>query len=92
VTSHRKEDKMGHIRIKDILKNAQNELMQRNVWIDTSLETALNREIRAECLLELAEVFDCGSVGGYSEGQRKNNENRNPTVEERIKFLQKKYK
>lgn len=39
-------------------------------WMESgSIERVLEYKIRAEALIELVEIEECGSVGGYDKGQ-----------------------
>ncbi len=51
--------------IKLILKEAQNDLQQSQIWIETSLEVAVQREHSAKALIEILEVYYCGAIGGF---------------------------
>ncbi len=57
-----------------ILNAIADELGMSSQWLPSnrvgSLESATAHLHRAETLIELLEVHDCGSVGGFDKGQR----------------------
>jgi len=54
-----------------VLDAAASELASVKQWADMeSYDHALHHYTRAEMLLELIEVEDCGSVGGFDKGQK----------------------
>ena len=51
-------------------------------------DVVLKDMIKAEAIIEIVEVEDCGSIGGFSDGMDKL---ANHTVEQRVDFLYNKY-
>ena len=53
-----------------ILKRIKEELQMLEQWREgDNLNFALDHQTRAIALIELLEVHDCGSVGGFAPGQ-----------------------
>ena len=80
---------MGHIRIKQLLESALEELDLVIQWSEPpffDFASGARYMARAEAIIELVEVWDCGSTGGYSDGQPETN-----NLFERWLWLAKKY-
>ena len=58
------------ITIKDVLMEAGDNLCMVLQWSNPlAISSQLKYYHKAECLVEMAEVMDCGSVGGFGSGQ-----------------------
>lgn len=87
---------MSSILVSGILATADNELENAKSLIGDLSEDmhdpvafagmALKHFRSAQTLIELVEVYDCGSVGGFSVGQKKNH-----LLRDRLDFLIDKY-
>ena len=63
------------IKVSTILEAAHDNLSSRNQWLEMAdLGRALRYDQMAESLIELLEVYHCGSVGGFGVYKGKNQE------------------
>jgi hypothetical protein len=70
-----------------IVRLIENELANRQQWLDmNSLSRALEYENRALALIELLEVHNCGSIGGFDRGQQLKQSDK-PSILERWEWL-----
>lgn len=70
-----------------VLAMIQEHLKCRDQWLAMHcLDSACEYERKAEGLIELIEVVNCGSVGGHDEGQPQAN-----NVDDRFAWLRRKY-
>lgn len=70
---------LASIRVKTILDTAFEELQMTEQWLRARnpewASSYVQHINRAEALIELVEVFDCGSVGGFGKGQPQQRQN-----------------
>jgi hypothetical protein len=63
------------ISVQKILEEVRDGFQQIAQWNGlSSIGNKLEHYYKTEALVELLEVFDCGSVGGFGEGQEDNND------------------
>lgn len=86
--------KKYNITVEGIVEEIKDALQCRKQWLDLSPDTlgrAYEYHIRLECLVELLECYDCGSVGGFGKGQFKTNSDPELNLLQRAEWLIKKY-
>jgi hypothetical protein len=81
------------IDLKALVKRIEEALKLRQQWLRMGdLPRANEYNIQLETLVEWLECYDCGSVGGFGEGQQdKVNSDYEPTLAERTVWLLRKY-
>lgn len=57
------------ILVKAVLPCAQEEWEMYNQWMPDNFPTAISHYFKMEALVELLEVANCGSTGGFDDGQ-----------------------
>lgn len=71
-----------------VLNQIENDLAARQQWLSSeTLEHAWTHEIAAITLIELLEVHNCGSTGGFDAGQRDRPNGPNPSLIDRWRWL-----
>ena len=80
---------MNNLTISEILEYAREDFENSRATSLHSTSSILNNAeslIKASALIELVEVFDCGSVGGFGQGYTGNR-----SLESRLEWLERKY-